>query len=592
MEKALERQRVQGGRLGTHLVGLGLVGEEDVARALSIQHRVPPFLPSWTPANPEARERVPLEMAKRLGVFPVDWDGAKGVLGLAAADPDDLAALDEVRFASGARRVAVMASPETTIERLIAEHYQGIVPEQTAAPKVVEDEPAPEAAPERRPRRASSRAIVADPDPRRRRGVSALAEAAGHRVEKIGTLEELRRAMARPGWAAAWVHRSWAAEAGGPGVTAYDDPLHAAAEQEAGSRLAAEAAALGEEAARAALGPGFERARQAVNLVRFLARRQGISGCALECLDLATWRSALAGWQAVDRAVPLPGEETLRAVAAYETALQGGASPAAAAESVRRRPELDPDAVTGLLRWVEGADLLGRVGSLRMLALFPEDLSPGPLLERIAQAGWTVERAPRAPDPTPACDAVLAAMEPGLELLDALSRAPEGARPPVFLVAQAESNPETMYALRLGAEDVFGPDTHPEVAAAKIERAAGRGAVSRSAVSGNLRDMGFADIVQILAHGMKTAVIRLEGPRGSGEVALREGAIVDARIGSREGPDAFYDIMDWEEGGFRIEPDAAPAAETIQGNTEGLLMEGFRRMDERRRGPSEGVPEL
>ena len=106
--------------------------------------------------------------------------------------------------------------------------------------------------------------------------------------------------------------------------------------------------------------------------------------------------------------------------------------------------------------------------------------------------------------------------------------------------------------------------------------------------------MSLADTLQILSNGLKTAVLYLEGPEGAGQVALCEGQIVDARTGHLVGEDGLYALLRWAEGSFRIAPGERPPEVTVAGSTEGLLMEGFRRLDEERRDAegSEEVPDL
>ncbi|NTU60216.1 MAG: DUF4388 domain-containing protein, partial [Deltaproteobacteria bacterium] len=70
-------------------------------------------------------------------------------------------------------------------------------------------------------------------------------------------------------------------------------------------------------------------------------------------------------------------------------------------------------------------------------------------------------------------------------------------------------------------------------------------------------------------------------------------AVVDARLGDRVGAEALYDLIAWGEGSFRIFPGEGTGAVTLSGSTEGLLMEGFRRLDEgRRAADSDEIPEL
>jgi CheY-like chemotaxis protein len=356
--------------------------------------------------------------------------------------------------------------------------------------------------------------------------------------------------------------------------------------------LAAEAAALAAEAATRLLAGDLERTRQAVSLVHFLAGRQGLAGPSLQRLELRAWRAVLADWKVPETEHRIPGHDVLDAVAAYQRALLSDSGPTAAAEAVRNDPSLNPDAVTSLLRWAVGIDLLRRIEAPRtVLALFPLLTDPGEILKHLAQAGWAVEHSEDgslAGDP----DVILARQEPGLALLEQLSRVPGTEHPPIFLMTSGASEPDTMYALRLGAEDVFTTATHPEVAETKLQRAAGRWRQNRGFVAGNLRDMGLADMLQVLSNGLKTALIGIDGPRGAAEVAVREGRIVDARTGELEGEEAFYELVGWEEGTFRIEPGSDARAVTIQGSTEGLLMEGFRRLDEACRSASDDVPEL
>ncbi len=579
LRRALDRQRVQPGRLGTHLLALGLITEEDLAKALAMHHRVPPFLPSLTPADPAAAARVPRELMRRLRAVPVAWDEERALLVVAAADPGNLAASDELRFAAGARRVAVQVTPDAVVDRLIRRHCDG-VDEEPAAPRELSPEAAEPTAP--RPVRDRREALLGDPDPKRRRALAALLEAAGYRPTRAESPGELQALLGKRPGTPAWVHEAWADPELPPGATVYDDPLAALGERRAHRLLRAEAEALAQEAARVALGADAAGARRALAVLRLLAGRHGVGGPAADALELRGWRAALGGWQLPDPGDALEGQELLAAVAAYHRAVARGASPAQAAEAVRGDRTLDPGAVISLLRWAVGARLLERLDARRPLAtLFPPGREPAELLRHLTQAGWSV--APHL-GPGAAPGAVLAALEPGLTLLEQWAAAASGiARPPVFLLAEGASEPDTMYALRLGAEDVFAPGTHPAVIETKLERAAARTAPGAGLVTGNLRDLGLAELVQVLAGGGRSGALRVEGPEGVGELWLVEGRIADARTPGARGEEALYEMIGWAEGAFRIDPAGRPGAETIHGSTEGLLMEGFRRLDERRR---------
>ncbi len=588
LDKALERQRHQPGRLGDHLVSLGMITEDDLAKALSIQHRVPPFIPSMSEIDPEAVRMVPKDLARDRRVLPVSWNPATGVLQVALADPQDLSVADDIRFAIGARRVVTLVCSDAVWERLYAVHYEGALPETDALPEVSLELGAPAGpTPQRQEKSRRGRVLVADPSARRRRALAALWEGAGYAVERPRSAEEAAAAAAAGSWHAVWVHRDWSDAVSAPSRVVYGDPLQGIAARERAEAVGEEAGALAVEAGKAALGTRFPAVREAVDRVRLLATRQGIGGLDLRLLELRAWRAGLAGWTdrpGDDRA---PGDAVLRAVAAYERALLTGLDRRGAMEAVRTDPSLDPEVVTSLVRWLTGSDLLGRLGARPRLLAVVDDAA-GPLLDHLERNGWEVEVRDAPGDPT-GFHAVLAQLSAALELLEDGNR-PD--LPPVFLWADA-SSADAMYALRLGAEDVFPPGTHPDLVATKLERATARQRPAHEGhVTGKLEDMGLADMVQILSNGLKTAVIHIESPAGRAEVALEQGDIVDATAPGLEGAEALYALVAWTEGVFRIVPGSTGRRRTIVGSTEGLLMEGFRRLDEARRDASEQVPEL
>lgn len=603
LARALDRQKMQPGRLGSQLLTLGLVSEDDLAKALSIQYEVAPFLPSINEVTSEAIARLPQPTARRCHALPFAWEPERGTLHVVMSDPRDLRAVDEVRFASGARKVAVHVTPETTLERLISRHYDGVEIAATAPPEIAVNFSEPAATrrngSETPSAKTRSDVLVADPDPKRRRAMAGLLEASGFRTTRAGTLEEAADLAGSRSWAAVWLHRDWdisgveSAE-----ICSYDDPVSSL--REAGGPVEAvrrEALEVAEVAAQRLLGERLPAARKAVSLVRFLAARSGIEGLGADLLALRTWRGALTGWSDPSPELSATGSQIVTAVAAYERAVAGGRTPAEAAEELRRDSSLDSGAVASLIRWAVGEDMLSRFETPPKAFLMLPDEAAGRLSDHLNGSGWQVTRTPPSPaaaeDLGDAWDAVLADLGSGLPFLEKMSTLPQERRPPIFLLAANPNSADTMYALKLGAEDVVSFDTHPEVLETKLRRAASRRSPRKGLVTGNLRDMGLADILQILSNGRKTAVVRVEGSGAAGEVAVDTGAIVDARLGDVSGEEALYQMIAWGEGSFRIFPDEHAQRVTLEGSTEGLLMEGFRRMDEARRAEaSDEIPQL
>jgi Domain of unknown function (DUF4388)/MshEN domain len=106
-----------------------------------------------------------------------------------------------------------------------------------------------------------------------------------------------------------------------------------------------------------------------------------------------------------------------------------------------------------------------------------------------------------------------------------------------------------------------------------------------SGVAGNLEEMGVPDIVQILGAGRKTRAIYFLSKEGkSGEIQMEDGRVVNSFMEDLSGEDAFYEIVTWEKGSFRIDPKVEITDRPIENSNDWLIMEGMRKLDERSRG--------
>jgi type II secretory ATPase GspE/PulE/Tfp pilus assembly ATPase PilB-like protein len=118
LRAALEEQRRSPVRIGEILVRRGL-DPEQVARALAEQLRLPYAGPPLL-AEPRALERVDRQLALRHRVFPLAL--LERGIRVALADPLDLAVLDDLRFQTG-RRVEAVVATARAIEAALAEAY-------------------------------------------------------------------------------------------------------------------------------------------------------------------------------------------------------------------------------------------------------------------------------------------------------------------------------------------------------------------------------------------------------------------------------------------------------------------------------------
>jgi CheY-like chemotaxis protein len=104
----------------------------------------------------------------------------------------------------------------------------------------------------------------------------------------------------------------------------------------------------------------------------------------------------------------------------------------------------------------------------------------------------------------------------------------------------------------------------------------------RAAFAGNLADMGVVDLVQTLEMGKKSGALHVKNKQGVEAVCyFRDGRILDCELsGKVAGENAFYRLLNWQEGEFAIEFKPIEREERIPVSTQGLLMEGMRRIDE------------
>ncbi len=120
LNNALEAQKNEPGKLGSILIRLGYVTEEDIAQALSKQFGYPSINLSKFDIDEKVLELIKPEIARKHIVMPVHRIGS--MLTLAMADPSNLFVQEEIRFSTNLRIQAVIA-PETSIIEAIDKYY-------------------------------------------------------------------------------------------------------------------------------------------------------------------------------------------------------------------------------------------------------------------------------------------------------------------------------------------------------------------------------------------------------------------------------------------------------------------------------------
>ena len=120
IDEALAGQRAAGGRLGSHLVGLGLARDADVAALLSRQFGVPFIELGRFDVDPAAIALLPAATARKYETVPLSRTGT--ALVVAMSDPANVFAVDDIEFMTGCRLEPVVAT-QAAIAAALERHY-------------------------------------------------------------------------------------------------------------------------------------------------------------------------------------------------------------------------------------------------------------------------------------------------------------------------------------------------------------------------------------------------------------------------------------------------------------------------------------
>src|SRR5215467_15753532 len=129
LEKALRAQREKGAnaRLGSTLVSLGFVSDEEVTNFLSRQYGVPAINLQYFEVDHAVVKLVPEDTARRYQILPLSRVGAS--LTIAMADPTNVFAMDDIKFMTGFNIEPVVASESAIIDAIEKAYSQPMAEE-------------------------------------------------------------------------------------------------------------------------------------------------------------------------------------------------------------------------------------------------------------------------------------------------------------------------------------------------------------------------------------------------------------------------------------------------------------------------------
>jgi type IV pilus assembly protein PilB len=134
LKGALEFQKKNSLPVGTSLVQLGYISEEEIAQALSRQLGYPYIDLDQFEVYPEVINLIPNDVAKKYNVMPIHR--IRSFLTLAMVDPTDLEVIEDIRFRTGLSIQPVIAS-ESGVMNAINKYYGSA--DAIRVKKIVED---------------------------------------------------------------------------------------------------------------------------------------------------------------------------------------------------------------------------------------------------------------------------------------------------------------------------------------------------------------------------------------------------------------------------------------------------------------------
>jgi CheY-like chemotaxis protein len=233
-----------------------------------------------------------------------------------------------------------------------------------------------------------------------------------------------------------------------------------------------------------------------------------------------------------------------------------------------------------------------------VLAMLQHALTP---LAQVSTATDAADALLKAVDDAPdllVCDYKMPGMD-GRQLVEKLKSRPATANFSTVLMASKADIAERLSPVD-AADDYLEKPFFLKDATRRIKRLIDRIALEKMSktapkdgvVRGSLTQMNVIDLMQSLEMGRKSCQLSLSNEGDECEVFFAEGQVKHATYGALVGDEAVFKVLRWTGGNFQLDFEGKTDKETTKLNTQGLLMEGLRLLDESsREGGGEAEPE-
>jgi CheY-like chemotaxis protein len=190
------------------------------------------------------------------------------------------------------------------------------------------------------------------------------------------------------------------------------------------------------------------------------------------------------------------------------------------------------------------------------------------------------------------CDYRMPGMD-GRQLLEKLKSRPATTGIAVILMA-SKADISERFSMQDPIEDYLEKPFFLKDATHKIKRVVDRIVLEKLSkaestdgiLRGSLSQMNVIDLVQSLEMGRKSCLLTMTNRNEKCEIYFNQGQAKHAAYGPITGDEAVFKVLRWTDGNFQIDFNGKTSQETTTLNTQGLLMEGLRLLDEAQRDAS------
>lgn len=225
-----------------------------------------------------------------------------------------------------------------------------------------------------------------------------------------------------------------------------------------------------------------------------------------------------------------------------------------------------------------------------VLAMLRDAIAP---LARVSTAGDAADALLKAVEDTPdllVSDFRMPGMD-GRQLVEKLRSRSTTSGVSVILLATKSDISEKLSIQDHAADDFVEKPFFLREATQRIKRMIDRIALEKlskssssdGVVRGSLAQMNVIDLVQSLEMGRKSCLLTLTKDADKCEMYFSEGQVPHAKYGTLTGDAAVFKVLKWTGGSFQINFEGKTNQQTTTLNTQGLLMEGLRLLDEEKR---------